>query len=266
MDTTSTPGEGLTTNEKDGARPAAAGSQFDKLAGVYDGESMAQWPFRRELEVPSVLHRLGDVSGLDVIDFGCGPGFYARQLKARGGGRVVGYDESEGMLRHARDREETERRGIEFTSELSSSLQGQFDVVLSVYVLPYANTRDALRAMCVSMAGLLRPGGRLLTLQLHPRYESEPDYYHSCGFSLTSEAHHVDGSAVRLGLLKDEAMVTGWYWSAATLNATLRAAGFEALHWYDLWPPGLACLEDAPEALRPYLRRPHAVMIDCQKE
>ncbi|AKT42057.1 class I SAM-dependent methyltransferase [Chondromyces crocatus] len=265
MVTTSIPQEGLLTEAHESA-PSTAASQFNELAGLY--EEMALWPFRKDIEIPSVLYHLGDLTGRDVLDFGCGSGFYARMLKARGARRVVGYDEADGMMRYARRREEKERVGIEFTSDLSASLHGQFDIVLSVYVLPYATTRDALHDMCASMARLLRPGGRLVALPIHPDYEIEPDYYRPCGFNLSSETPYVEGSPVQLDLMcgQGEASVTAWYWSASALETALRAAGLGTIHWHDPKPLGSTAARDAPETLRPYILRPHAVIIDCQKE
>ncbi|EPX56861.1 hypothetical protein D187_007296 [Cystobacter fuscus DSM 2262] len=150
-----------------------------------------------------MLQRLGSVEQMDVLDFGCGSGLYSRLLKERGARRVVGYDEAEGMLRYASRREEKERRGIEYTSRLADRLEGQFDVVLGVYVLPYASTREGLHAMCASMSRLLRPGGRLLTLPIHPAYEGDPEYYRPYGLRLVSDRPHEEGGAVQLELSYD---------------------------------------------------------------
>lgn len=126
-----------------------AAAQFDELSAVY--ESMARWPFRRDIEIPSVMSLIGELHNLDVLDFGCGTGMYSRRLKARDARRVVGYDLADGMLNYARRRAETEKFDIDFISELEPGLTGQFDVVLGVYVLPYAKTREELHAMCADM-------------------------------------------------------------------------------------------------------------------
>ncbi|WP_199815590.1 methyltransferase domain-containing protein [Streptomyces griseus] len=44
----------------------------------------------------------GDVSGLRVLDLGCGAGHYADELLRRGAGRVVGVEGSETLRRAAR--------------------------------------------------------------------------------------------------------------------------------------------------------------------
>ncbi|MEV0037891.1 hypothetical protein [Streptomyces sp. NPDC050804] len=61
-------------------------TQFDELAEIY--EEFSRLPFRRELEFPSVLGVLGDLSGLRVLDLGCGSGVYSRTPARCGAGRT----------------------------------------------------------------------------------------------------------------------------------------------------------------------------------
>lgn len=248
--------------------PTENALQFNDLAAMY--EDMAQWPFRRDIEIPSVMEVLGDVRGKAVLDFGCGTGMYARWLKQRGAGRTVGYDPTEGMLNYARRRAEKEGFDIAFTARLGPELAGQFDIVLSVYVLPYASTWAELQAMCGEMVGLLRPGGRLVALPVHPRYEPAPGYYSHYGFRLIAEnpqAPYRDGGAIRLELDHGEyqGAVTAWYWSAETLEEALREAGLRTVHWHDPHSPAHPDPQTAPEVLRAYLEKPHAAIVEGER-
>ncbi|CAB3774555.1 class I SAM-dependent methyltransferase [Paraburkholderia humisilvae] len=243
--------------------------QFDELAILY--EDMATWPFRKEIEIPSVLAALGDVRGLDLLDFGCGTGMYVRSLKARGAARVVGYDLSQGMLNYARRRAEKESLDIAFMSSLGEDLTGQFDVVLAVYVLPYARTPGELQSMCADMARLLRPGGRLITLPIHPEYSPSPSYYEPYGFRLVADdpetAPYIDGGRVRLDLCFQhyQTSVDAWYWSDRTLKAALGKAGFTAINTFNPYAPACPDISKVPTKLRAYLDRPHAVVIDATR-
>src|SRR5215831_2156327 len=67
---------------------------------VRRGEDIA----REWLNNPSFLGFIGDLSGKDVLDAGCGEGYNTRIL-ARRGARVTGVDISERMLGHAREEE-----------------------------------------------------------------------------------------------------------------------------------------------------------------
>jgi predicted TPR repeat methyltransferase len=122
-------------------------SQFDELASLY--EEMAELPWRKDLEIPTVLGLLGDLTGAAVLDIGCGSGLYTRRIRSHGARRVVGIDESEGMVAYAKAREREERLGIEYlVGPLPASEYEAFDLVLGVYVLPYATTLGELRALC----------------------------------------------------------------------------------------------------------------------
>jgi toxoflavin synthase len=241
-------------------------SQFDDLADLY--ANLASWEFRREIEIPAVLEALGELRGLNVLDFGCGEGTYARMLKERGARRVVGFDSAAGMLARARARERDQPAGVEFVAELGDAFDRQFDLVLGVYVLPYAASYRTLEQMCANMSRLLRPGGRLVTLPIHPDYHPDPAYYVPYGFSLTAAEPHADGGVVRLDLFHAEfrATVTAWYWSAASLERALHQAGFKHVGYKNPRPARFPELEEAPESLRAYLRRPHAVILDCRAE
>ncbi|RVW07972.1 class I SAM-dependent methyltransferase [Prescottella agglutinans] len=243
-------------------------SQFDQLPDLY--EDMADWPFRRFLEIPNFLAALGDLSDRDVLDFGCGNGMYSRLLKEKGARRVVGYDVSDGMLAFARARESEQPLGIDFTSDLEDDLAGQFDLVLAVYVLPYATTRDELRVMCEQMAKPLRPGGRLVTLPIHPDYVRDPAYYERFGFRLTPVGPDIDGGEVQLDLFgpdgagSDEDTVTAYVWTRESIDEAMHAAGFAITQWIDYGRFRSAEADAKEELLRGYWERPHAAIVNCR--
>ncbi|MFD9905052.1 class I SAM-dependent methyltransferase [Streptomyces sp. NPDC059063] len=238
-------------------------SQFDELAQIY--EESAALPFRQGLEFPTVLHHLGAIGDRDILDFGCGSGVYTRLLARSGARRVVGLDVSEGMIDHARRREESEGLGIEYVTALPERLRGAFDLVLGVYVLPHATTYDELVAMCRTIASALRPGGRLLTLPIHPDLHPDAEHYARYGFRL-SVAERRDTAPVDFGFTVGErsARFTARYWTAATLDTALREAGFAAPKWRAHVVSDTA--EPAPSDAfwAPYLTRPHAAILDAR--
>lgn len=246
-------------------------SQFDELADLYEG--MAAWPFRRHLEIPNVLAALGDLEGRDILDFGCGNGMYSRWLKERGAQRVVGYDVSDGMLEYARRWELNSPRGISFTSDLTDDLEERFDLVLAVYVLPYATTRDELHDMCAQMARPLRPGGRLVTLPIHPDYDRDPSYYERYGFRLTPIGPDEDGSQVRLDLFEpsngdnaDEDTVIAHVWEKPSIDDAMHAAGFQLVQWIDHAQVRSPEADAEADLLRDYWTKPHAAILNCRKQ
>jgi len=235
-------------------------SQFDVMGDTYD--EFALGPFRQYLETPSVIKFLGDVKGLSVLDFGCGSGVYSRILKKRGAARVVGYDVSEGMLEHARLREERDHLGIDYVSSLDESLYGSFDVVLGVYVIPYANTRKELDSMINTMAKLLKPDGRLLTLPIHPEISDQPDYYKHYGFRIIPQEPYDNGSKITLDLQQDT-LITAYYWPSETLQQSLALAGFKEIDWHKHYVTPDGYTQHGKDYWDAYLNKPHAAILEC---
>jgi len=107
-----------------------------------------------------LLEVLGDVAGLRVLDAGCGDGYLARVLAARGA-RVTGIDLGPRLIERARRRDP--RGEIDYrVADLSAPLpveSGSFDAVATFLAL---NDVDDYRGFIATLADLLKPGGRLL--------------------------------------------------------------------------------------------------------
>lgn len=236
---------------------------FDPHADLY--EKMFAAPYRKYLEIPTLGSLLGDISKLSVLDFGCGPGFISRWLHQRGAGKVVGYDVSEGMLSYAKLKEQQEPHGISYRSVLGNDLLEQFDIVLAIYVMPYAPDKEKLLEMSEMMAGFLKPGGRLVTLPIHPQFNSDPEYYRPYGFRLIEKELRTDGSLVNLHICQPpyDVHIDAHYWSEKTLTSTLQKAGFHSISWRKLQPPQADQVHDV--SLDGYLRSPHAAIIEAVK-
>lgn len=160
-------------------------------------------PVRGDPDDGVVFATLGDVRERDILDFGCGTGMYSRWLEERGARRVVGYDISEGMLSYARRREEKERLGISYSSELSAR-----SMVSSISSLECTSclTRalfEELCELCALMVRALKPGGRLVTLPVHPAYARDRKYYEPYGIRLVPLGEDKDGGQVQLDICKE---------------------------------------------------------------
>jgi SAM-dependent methyltransferase len=107
---------------------------------------------------------LGDVSGLDVLDLGCGIAYFSAWL-ARRGARVVGVDVTPAQLETARRMQAEsglEFRLLEASAEAVPLEDASFDLVLSEYG---ASIWCEPSAWIPEAARLLRPGGRLVFLR-----------------------------------------------------------------------------------------------------
>lgn len=118
------------------------------------------------IEKPLIWQLLGDVSGLDILDLGCGEATIAHELFAKGCRSYHGIDGSDNMITLAQKALEgtpgtAERDFMEFFEVEPHS----YDLVLSRLAFHYIEDLDALLER---ICGTLRPGGRLVFSTEHP--------------------------------------------------------------------------------------------------
>ena len=111
------------------------------------------------------VRALPEVRGRDVVELGCGTGYFGAWLKRRGAARVVGVDVTPAQLTTARRMDEEFGLGIEFleaNAEETGLPSESFHLAVSEYGAsiwcdPYRWIPEAAR--------LLRPGGELVFLR-----------------------------------------------------------------------------------------------------
>ena len=111
------------------------------------------------------VQALPDFAGKDVVELGCGTGYFGAWLKQRGAARVVGVDITPAQLATAQALNDEFGLGIEYleaNAEETGLRAESFDIVLSEYGAsiwcdPYKWIPEAAR--------LLRPGGELVFLR-----------------------------------------------------------------------------------------------------
>ena len=113
----------------------------------------------------SSVRALPDVRGLEVVELGCGTGYFGAWLRKLGASRVVGVDVTPAQLATAREMNEKFGLGLEFIEANAEAVplpDASFDLAFSEYGAsiwcdPYRWIPEAAR--------LLRPGGELLFLR-----------------------------------------------------------------------------------------------------
>ena len=151
----------------------AYADEYQATHGVFLGDAGFLWGPEGTRE--DDLGALGDVSGLDVLELGCGAAQCSRWVLARGG-RPVGLDVSVRQLQHSRRIDEEHHVVVPTVCGSAADLpfaDGSFDVAFSAFgALQFVADAPALVA---GVARVLRPGGRLAFSVTHPLRWVFPD-------------------------------------------------------------------------------------------
>ncbi|HIE31701.1 MAG TPA: class I SAM-dependent methyltransferase [Methanosarcinales archaeon] len=126
---------------------------FSRISTSYKDHSLVQ---RSAADLLLNLLEIGESD--DVLDLGCGVGNLTEKIRKMTGGRVVGIDPSEGMIREAVER----NRGLDITFEIKGveelDYEDSFDVIFCNSVFQWF--RDPQNAIKNCYASL-REGGRI---------------------------------------------------------------------------------------------------------
>lgn len=227
-------------------------------------------PWRDRIETYSLMKQIGEVTGKRVLDVACGEGHFTRLLRRAGAAQVVGLDISERMIALAREQESREPLGIEYIVADARSIVAQedYDIVVSAWLLVYAQNRAQLASMCRGLACRVRPGGRFVTVNTNPGlYSFRPDY-RKYGFEVELADRVFEGAPIDITLhLADSSLtIRNHYLPIEAYASAFRAAGFHdfALHIPDLEPGDDAAGESGYWDY--LLDNPFLVIMDCVKD
>lgn len=136
---------------------------FDKYAASYKEKYLDQGNY-----APVLLEFLkGIPEGGKVLDLGCGPGNISRfLLDQRSDLELTGVDIAPAMLKEARQLNPEAAFYEGNVLEIDRLVQGEFDGIISGFVLPYLKAEEVSLHLG-QMAALLRSGGRCYMSFLH---------------------------------------------------------------------------------------------------
>ncbi len=205
-------------------------TEYDDIASLY--QQVYNVPFSRYVDSYSYFEKLGDLTNKSILDLGCGGGFYTRELKRRGASKVVGVDQSSMMLKVAQQEETENPQNIEYILLDAGAVGkiGNFDLVVSSYLLNHASNREQLFFMCQAIASNLKPDGRFVGL-INNIYQP-PSTYINClkyGFTKSIPKDLTEGTPITVSFTflgeEKQFSVVDYYLSRDTYEWAFRQAG-----------------------------------------
>lgn len=143
-------------------------ARFNALAKMWWNPQGPMWPLHvmnrfRVQVILDVLAQQGRIdrnkdwplSGLKVLDIGCGGGILSEAL-ARLGADVTGIDLAEGNIRIAQEHATSQGLHIEYRYQDVTTLQESFDLIFNMEVVEHVGDLPAFMAACYRN---LKPGG-----------------------------------------------------------------------------------------------------------
>jgi len=179
------------------------------------------------------LRVLPDVSGLDVIELGCGTAYFGAWLKKRGARRVVGVDVTPAQLDSARAMNQEFGLGLEFVEANAEDVplpDASFDLAFSEYGAslwcdPYRWIPEAAR--------LLRPSGELVFMcgsDLQMVCSPDEDKVAERLVRPLRDMHRLDWSS-------EGEQSTEFHLGAADMFQLLKRTGFDVIDFRQVYAP-----------------------------
>jgi 2-polyprenyl-3-methyl-5-hydroxy-6-metoxy-1,4-benzoquinol methylase len=243
-------------------------TDYDPIAEQYKRSKMQPW--RTYIESYTLMKLVGDLKNKSVVDFACGEGFFSRLLRLQGAAKVLGVDLSERMIELARQQEAAQPLGIEYRvgDGRNLKLPPEHDLAVAAYLLNYARNREELGAMCRSVAGCLKPGGRFVTVNTNPGldFHSAPSYQ-KYDFEAKIASDRREGTPITwIFFLEDSSFeIENYYLDVPIHEEAFRSAGFREIRWHQpaLSPQGEAIY--GREFWADFLNHPPVIFIECVK-
>ncbi len=149
-------------------------TEWDAVASWWNDKAADRGIYHQYTDIDPILWRvIGPVRGKNVIEIGCGNGYFSRFL-AKKGAHVTAIDASLEMISFAKDNETKHPLGIRYTKQDASLLK---DIKSAAFDLVVANMSimDILRVerAIKEIARSLKPGGRFIFSMVHPAFMFE---------------------------------------------------------------------------------------------
>jgi ubiquinone/menaquinone biosynthesis C-methylase UbiE len=213
---------------------------------------------------PALLGLLDNVKGKEILEIGCGDGYWLRMLTEKGA-KCTGFDLSENQIEAAK-KEDPEKKINYFVADASKKVKledSSFDIIFLEHVLLEISEISKIKKIFKEVHRLLKDNGFLVVSDLHPlapetnfpNVEVDKDYtYFKSGHIVKIVSNKPDGTVTKY---------TDFHWTFQDLVNAITESGLKVVK----------VLEPTPnkEIVKkyPYLKyrqdKPLALMIKAQK-
>lgn len=123
--------------------------------------------YNAHFERPNTLALIGDVSGKNVLDLGCGSGIYAQLLLEQGAESLTCIDASQEMIEIVKIKlgDSVTAYQQNLAKGLPEEAQAQYDIVICPLMIHYI---EDLRPLFNDVQRVLKPGGQFVFSTHHP--------------------------------------------------------------------------------------------------
>jgi len=144
--------------------------QWNKIAEEYNNFIQKGDIFRIQLLDEAVLSLLGNLNGKNILDAGCGQGYFSKILSDKGAEKVIGIDGSENLIELAKNNYPENKKLQFFVQNLKNPLpfkNNEFDIIISNLTLM---DFDPIDATINELTRVLAPNGYFVFSILHPLF------------------------------------------------------------------------------------------------
>lgn len=143
-------------------------TSWGKVAGWYDQLlEENDDTYQEQVIKPNLLRILSAKSGEEILDLGCGQGFFAREL-GKLGGKILGVDIAGELIKLAKEKAGPNEKYLVLSAEhLANIASDRFDAAICVLALQ--NIKN-LSLVISELSRVLKPGGRTVIVLNHPSF------------------------------------------------------------------------------------------------
>jgi len=181
--------------------------------------------------LPTIMNIVGNPSGKEVLDLGCGDGFFTIALAKSGAKHVIGIDNSVEQIRLANEKQHPDNISYVLSDIFKDKLPST-DIVLSPFVVNYSQNTDELKFLFENIYQGLNVGGKVVFVLDLPKGKDLKKF----GSIKTLKDNPVDGDEIKIDLYNDNQLICtlfSHYYKPETIKKTLSDLGFKNITWHN---------------------------------